>query len=63
MREYLYNFRHTLTYNYRAHKSICDLYSKAFYGGILKTKVKTSEEKAHNLKAFKTNVVWFDIGK
>ncbi|WP_371818437.1 AAA domain-containing protein [Campylobacter upsaliensis] len=45
MREYLYNFRHTLTYNYRAHKSICDLYSKAFYGGILKTKVKTSEEK------------------
>lgn len=62
-REYLYNFRHTLTYNYRAHKSICDLYSKVFYGGILKTKVKISEEKAHNLKAFKTNVVWFDTDK
>ena len=60
---YLENFKHTLTYNYRAHKSICDLYSKAFYDGILKTRAKISEEKAHNLKAFKTNAVWLDTGK
>lgn len=61
--EYLYNFRHILTYNYRAHKSICDLYSNAFYKGNLQTKPEISKEKAHNLKAFKTNVVWLDTSK
>ena len=61
--EYLYNFRHILTYNYRAHKSICDLYSKAFYDGILETNPEISATKAHNLRVFKTNVVWLDTGK
>ncbi|WP_299545755.1 AAA domain-containing protein [uncultured Helicobacter sp.] len=61
--EYLYNFRHTLTYNYRAHKSICDLYSKAFYQGALQTKPEISDIKAHKLQAFKTNAVWLDTGK
>lgn len=60
---YLENFKHTLTYNYRAHKSICDLYSKAFYQGRLQTKPEISATKAHNLRAFKTNAVWLDTGK
>lgn len=60
---YLENFKHTLTYNYRAHKSICDLYSNAFYKGSLQTKPKISAAKAHNLRAFKTNAVWLDTGK
>lgn len=60
---YLYNFRHTLTYNYRAHKSICDLYSRAFYEGRLKTKPEVSALKIHNMKAFKKNAVWLDTGK
>lgn len=61
--EYLYNFRHTLTYNYRAHTSICDLYSRAFYEGILKTKPEVSALKEHKLKAFGANAVWLDTGK
>lgn len=61
--EYLYNFRHILTYNYRAHTSICDLYSKAFYEGILQTKPEISATKTHKLQAFKTNAVWLDTGK
>lgn len=61
--EYLYNFKHTLTYNYRAHKSICDLYSNAFYKGNLQTKPEISATKAHNLRVFKTNAVWLDTGK
>ena len=61
--EYLYNFRHTLTYNYRAHKNICDLYSRAFYEGILRTKPEVSALKMHNMKAFKKNAVWLDTGK
>lgn len=60
---YLENFKHTLTYNYRAHKSICDLYSKAFYDGILKTKAEISATKTHNLKAFQANALWLDTGK
>lgn len=61
--EYLYNFRHILTYNYRAHTSICDLYSKVFYDGILETNPEISATKAHNLRVFKTNAVWLDTGK
>lgn len=61
--EYLYNFRHTLTYNYRAHTSICDLYSKAFYKGILKTKSEISRLKIHKITAFKNNAVWLDTNK
>lgn len=61
--EYLYNFRHTLTYNYRAHKSICDLYSKAFYKRALTTKPEISALKEHNIKAFRANAVWLDTGK
>lgn len=60
---YLENFKHTLTYNYRAHKSICDLYSNAFYKGNLQTKPEISATKAHNLRDFKTNAVWLDTGK
>ncbi|BDB65576.1 hypothetical protein T36_2055 [Helicobacter cinaedi] len=60
---YLENFKHTLTYNYRAHKSICDLYSNAFYKGSLQTKTEISATKTHNLKAFNTNAVWLDTGK
>ncbi|EJF0799135.1 AAA domain-containing protein [Campylobacter upsaliensis] len=60
---YLENFKHTLTYNYRAHKSICDLYSKAFYQEALKTKREISNIKAHKLQAFTTNAVWLDTGK
>lgn len=60
---YLENFKHTLTYNYRAHKSICDLYSNAFYKGILQTKTEISATKAHSLRAFKTNAIWLDTGK
>lgn len=60
---YLENFKHTLTYNYRAHKSICDLYSKAFYKGILQTKPEISATKTHNLKAFQANALWLDTGK
>ncbi|EOF7228954.1 AAA domain-containing protein [Campylobacter upsaliensis] len=60
---YLENFKHTLTYNYRAHKSICDLYSNAFYKGNLQTKPEISATKAHNLRDFKTNAIWLDTGK
>ena len=63
--DYLYNFKHMLTYNYRAHKSICDLYSKAFYEGKLQTKEEISAQKMHNVKVkvFEANAVWFDTSK
>lgn len=61
--EHLDNVRHTLTYNYRAHKSICDLYSNAFYKGALQTKPEISAKKAHNLKVFKSNAIWLDTSK
>ena len=55
------NLLHTLTYNYRAERRICDLYSNAFYEGALKTLDKVNELKKHRL-SFKSSVVWYDTG-
>ena len=56
------NLLHTLEYNYRAARSICDLYSNAFYEGKLKTTDVINWEKQHSL-SFTSNVVWYDTGK
>lgn len=56
------NLIHTLEYNYRAARSICDLYSNAFYEGKLKTTDDINSEKKHTL-SFASNVVWYDTGK
>ncbi|MBO7126627.1 protein kinase [bacterium] len=55
------NLIHTLTYNYRAERSICDLYSKAFYDGALKTTDAVNATKKHSL-SFRSSVVWCDTG-
>jgi superfamily I DNA and/or RNA helicase len=55
------NLLHTLTYNYRAERRICDLYSNAFYEGALKTLDKVNKFKKHQL-SFKSSVVWYDTG-
>lgn len=55
------NLLHTLTYNYRAERRICDLYSKAFYDGALKTLDKVNNLKKHQLN-FRSSVVWYDTG-
>ena len=52
-------FRHTLTTNYRSADSICQIYNKAFYDGILQTSPAIKRE--HNLN-YKTNVVIIDTG-
>ena len=56
------NLIHTLEYNYRAARPICDLYSNAFYEGKLKTTDIIDSKKRHKL-SFSSNVVWFDTGK
>ena len=56
------NLLHTLEYNYRAARSICDLYSNAFYEGKLKTTDVINSKKQHSL-SFTSNVVWYDTGK
>lgn len=56
------NLIHTLEYNYRAARPICDLYSNAFYEGNLKTTDIVDSKKRHEL-SFSSNVVWFDTGK
>lgn len=56
------NLLHTLTYNYRAERRICDLYSEAFYDGALKTTDEVNKSKKHQL-SFKSSVVWYDTGK
>lgn len=56
------NLLHTLEYNYRAARSICDLYSNAFYEGKLKTTDVINWKKQHSL-SFTSNVVWCDTGK
>lgn len=56
------NLLHTLEYNYRAARSICDLYSNAFYEGKLKTTDEINSKKQHFL-SFTSNVVWCDTGK
>ena len=55
------NLLHTLTHNYRAERRICDLYSKAFYEGALKTLDAVNNSKKHYL-SFKSSVVWYDTG-
>ena len=61
---HLVNFKHRLTYNYRAEDRICQLYSKAFYDGELKTADAIKNDRAHGLKElFKSSVVWLDTSK
>lgn len=56
------NLLHTLEYNYRAERRICDLYSNAFYEGKLKTTDAVNAKKSHSL-SFASSVVWYDTGK
>ena len=56
------NLIHTLEYNYRAERKICDLYSNAFYEGKLKTTDEVNAKKKHSL-SFNSSVVWYDTGK
>lgn len=56
------NLLHTLEYNYRAERRICDLYSNAFYEGKLKTTDAVNATKSHSL-SFDSSVVWYDTGK
>lgn len=56
------NLIHTLEYNYRAERSICDLYSNAFYDGKLKTTDELNAKKHHSL-SFNSSVIWYDTGK
>lgn len=53
---------HTLEYNYRAERKICDLYSNAFYDGKLKTTDELNAKKQHSF-SFDSSVVWYDTGK
>ena len=56
------NLLHTLEYNYRAERRICDLYSNAFYEKKLKTTDAVNAKKGHSL-SFASSVVWYDTGK
>lgn len=56
------NLLHTLKYNYRAERRICDLYSDAFYEGLLETTDAVNAEKSHQLSCH-SSVVWYDTGK
>lgn len=56
------NLIHTLEYNYRAERRICDLYSNAFYEGKLKTTDELNAKKKHSL-SFDSSVIWYDTGK
>ena len=56
------NLKHTLMYNYRSEQRICELYSNAFYDGQLKVKDEINSQRQHDLRPFKTSVVWFDTG-
>ena len=62
-KEHIEHFQHRLTHNYRAHKSICDIYSNAFYDGELTTQDFISRQREHGLECFSKNVVWLDTGK
>ena len=62
-REHIEHFQHRLTHNYRAHKSICDIYSNAFYDGELTTQDFISRQREHGLECFSKSVVWLDTGK
>lgn len=56
------NLIHTLEYNYRSERRICDLYSNAFYDGKLKTTDELNAKKKHSLP-FNSSVIWYDTGK
>ena len=60
---HLKNFKHRLTYNYRAEDRICRLYSTAFYEGELKTSDAIKDKREHGLNLFKSSVVWLDTSK
>lgn len=62
-REHIEHFQHRLTHNYRAHKSICAIYSNAFYDGELTTQDLISNQREHKLECFSKSVVWLDTGK
>ena len=57
------NLKHRLTYNYRAHESICNLYSNVFYEGELKTKSEINKLKQHNIPFYKTNAIWLNTSR
>lgn len=61
--EHLKNFRHRLAFNYRAHSSICELYSQSFYEGELQTKEGQDKLKQHHLTCFSKNAIWLDTSK
>lgn len=56
------NLIHTLEYNYRSERRICDLYSNAFYDGKLKTTDELNAKKKHSLP-FNSSVIWYDTEK
>lgn len=56
------NLIHTLEYNYRAERKICDIYSNAFYDGKLKTTDELNAKKQHSF-SFDSSVVWYDTDK
>lgn len=62
-KEHIEHFQHRLTHNYRAHKSICAIYSNAFYDGELETEDSISKAREHKLDGFRASVVWLDTGK
>lgn len=57
------SFKHTLIYNYRAHETICDVYSKTFYEGKIKTKPEINENKLHKINGIEKSVIWIDTGE
>ncbi|MBZ7985865.1 AAA family ATPase [Campylobacter sp. Cr9] len=57
------NLKHRLTYNYRAHESICNLYSNVFYEGELKTKEELNELKQHNIPFYDKNAIWLNTSR
>ena len=56
------NLIHTLEYNYRAERRICDLYSNAFYEGKLKTTDAVNAKKKHSL-SLDSSVIWINTDK
>lgn len=57
------NAKHFLEYNYRAHSTICKLYSEAFYEGQLKSDIALDNTKKHGLSIYKSSVVLLDTKK
>lgn len=51
------NLFHFLNHNYRAHSSICDIYSTAFYDGKLETEKNNDIKKQHGLTLYNKSVV------